>query len=127
MQCALKIICVFSVIIHQNIDPKSTENPATWREARMHDFGISICCAENHHQKKHPPRGCFEFCADTTVWWPGIRLYSIRVASRYGRVVNNPKIYLSQLYKACSTKILVKIELKNARMRKIYRKSTDSN
>ena len=31
---------------------------------------------------------------------------------RSGRVVNNPKIYLSQLYKACSTKILVKIELK---------------
>ena len=27
-------------------------------------------------------------------------------------MVNNPKIYLSQLYKACSTKILVKIELK---------------
>ena len=41
MQCALKIICVFSVIIHQNIDPKSTENPAIWRVARMHDFGIS--------------------------------------------------------------------------------------
>ena len=34
---------MFSVIIHQNIDPKSTENPATWRAARMHDFGISIC------------------------------------------------------------------------------------
>ena len=31
---------------------------------------------------------------------------------RSGRVVNNPKIYLSQLYKACSTNILVKIELK---------------
>ena len=29
MQCALKIIYVFSVIIHQNIDPKATENPAT--------------------------------------------------------------------------------------------------
>ena len=42
MQYALKIICVFSVILHQNIDPKSTENPATLREARMHDFGISI-------------------------------------------------------------------------------------
>ena len=42
MQCALKIICVFSFILHQNIDPKSTENPATLREARMHDFGISI-------------------------------------------------------------------------------------
>ena len=38
MQCALKIIYVFSVIIHQNIDPKATENPATWRAARMHDF-----------------------------------------------------------------------------------------
>ena len=47
MQCALKITCVFSVIIHQNIDPKSTENPATWRAARMHDFGISICCGQN--------------------------------------------------------------------------------
>ena len=47
MQCALKIIYVFSVIIHQNIDPKSTENPAIWRAARMHDFGISICCGQN--------------------------------------------------------------------------------
>ena len=34
-----------------NIDPKSTENPATWRAAHMHDFGISICCAQ--------------FCADS--------------------------------------------------------------
>ena len=53
MQCALKITCVFSVIIHQNIDPKSTENPATWRTARMHDFGF---CADT----------------DTTVWWAGV-------------------------------------------------------
>ena len=52
MQCALKIMCVFSVIIHQNIDPKSTENPATWT-ARMHDFGTFICCGQNHRQKKH--------------------------------------------------------------------------
>ena len=42
-----QITCVFSVIIHQNIDPKSTENPATCRTARMHDFGISICCGQN--------------------------------------------------------------------------------
>ena len=35
MQCALKLICVFSVIIHQNIDPKSTENPATGQRACM--------------------------------------------------------------------------------------------
>ena len=54
MQCALKITCVFSVIIHHNIDPKLTENPTIWRTARIHDFGISIFCG---------------FCADTTVWW----------------------------------------------------------
>ena len=61
MQCALKIICVFSVIIHQNIDPKSTENPITWRGARMHDFVISICCGQNHSQKKHPHGGVLIF------------------------------------------------------------------
>ena len=55
MQCALKIICVFSVIIHQNIDPKSTENPGTLRAARMHDFVISICCAKNHRTRKNTP------------------------------------------------------------------------
>ena len=65
MQCALKIICVFSVIIHQNIDPKSTENPDTWRAARMHDVGIAICCGQDHRQKKHP---------DSTVWWAGIQI-----------------------------------------------------
>ena len=54
MQCALKIICVFSVIIHQNIDPKSTENPAIWRGARMHDLGIPICPFQDQRQKKHP-------------------------------------------------------------------------
>ena len=57
MQCALKIISIFSHY-SSNIDPKSTENPATWRAARMHDFGISICCGQNHRQKKHP-----------VVWW----------------------------------------------------------
>ena len=61
MQCALKIICVFSVIIHQNIDPKSTENPDTWREARMHDVGIAICCGQDHRQKKHPYTGVLSF------------------------------------------------------------------
>ena len=61
MQCALKIIYAFSVIIHQNIDPKSTENPATWRGARMHDFGISICCGQNHRQKKHRVHGVLSF------------------------------------------------------------------
>ena len=61
MQCALKIIYVFSVIIHQNIDPKSTENPGTWRGARMHDFVISICCGQNHSQKKHPHGGVLIF------------------------------------------------------------------
>jgi len=57
--------------IHQNIDPKSTENPATWRAARMHDFGISIFCAQNHSQKKHPT-GVLSFGADSTVWWAGV-------------------------------------------------------
>ena len=61
MQCALKITCVFSVIIHQNIDAKSTENPATWRTARMHDLGLPICCCQNHIQKKHPVRGVLSF------------------------------------------------------------------
>ena len=60
MQCALKITCVFSVIIHQNIDPKSTENPATWRTARMHDFGISICCGQNH--RLTPRSGGLDMC-----------------------------------------------------------------
>ena len=54
-------ICVFSVIIHQNIDPKSTENPATWRTARMHDFGISICCGQDHSQKKNWYTGVLSF------------------------------------------------------------------
>ena len=61
MQCALKITCVFSVIIHQNIDPKSTENPATWRTARMHDFGIFIFCGQDHREKKHPHAGVLSF------------------------------------------------------------------
>ena len=39
-------MCIFS-LIHQNIDPKSTENPDICREARMHDFGIFICCFQN--------------------------------------------------------------------------------
>ena len=56
-----QITCVFSVIIHQNIDPKSTENPATCRTARMHDFGISICCGQNHRQKKHRIYGVLSF------------------------------------------------------------------
>ena len=61
MQCALKITCVFSVIIHQNIDPKSTENPDTWRAARMHDVAIAICCGQNHLQKKHRHGGVLSF------------------------------------------------------------------
>ena len=66
MQCALKIIYVFSVIIHQNIDPKSTENPATWRTARMHDFGISIFCGQDHREKKHPHADADADCETTT-------------------------------------------------------------
>ena len=56
-----QITCVFSVIIHQNIDPKSTENPATCRTARMHDFGISICCGQNRRHALTPRSGGLGF------------------------------------------------------------------
>ena len=61
MQCALKIICAFSVNVHQNIDPKSAENHGTLREARMHDFGIFIFCGQDHREKKHPHAGVLSF------------------------------------------------------------------
>ena len=57
---AQNYICIFSHY-SSNIDPKSTENPATWQEARMHDFGISGCCLQNHRQKKHPHAGVLSF------------------------------------------------------------------
>ena len=57
---AQNYICIFSHY-SSNIDPKSTENPATWRAARMHDFGISIFRGQNHRQKKHPCSGVLSF------------------------------------------------------------------
>ena len=82
---AQNYICIFSHY-SSNIDPKSTENPATWRAARMHDFGISICCGQDHRQKKHRIRS-FEFCADITVWWAGRVhfLYSVFSAPVHGQ------------------------------------------
>ena len=66
---AQNYICIFSHY-SSNIDPKSTENPATWREAHIHDFGSAICCGQNHRQK-NTPRGVLSFALTSWSggWW----------------------------------------------------------
>ena len=72
---AQNYICIFSHY-SSNIDPKSTENPATWRAARMHDFGISICCGQNHSQKKHRIYGVLSFALTPRSGGLGIEIVS---------------------------------------------------